>query len=576
MSDERTRPDQLGLLYFKERTKRRVSLVVEPNSIDVPGGSSLNRRRLSKQFDGPDHSVKVYCELSGHLLEWWEEFGPERKLKGRVSLLSLERVDFAAGVLGFVLVDAAKDSIGRRGDLCFSGDDKREIDSWMEALNRAFVKYNTKPLSGLGPTQAAREKPILKGEMLVRDTNNGIPMNSWTTLVMSLFDNRIEFAGLTATAAANAAVTSPDTARRKSWKENQFGGNPEDLVSVPARRVDHFTINFYVGDSRVHPHAFLISDFIVTHHFAAKDDFEKLFWMQTIAKVLRNLVAMHEHAIRVNQVKATIPPPAFAETRKQKDSDDDDDDDDDEEDNEQALDKRRPMQVRKESLRRFYGLGLGPDERGSSSGESTAAAPTMVPIKAAIVPVVAPSVKQIKPVTVTKAAVPLKISGGEQKVAFSTTTQPGAKPTTATPPTDSPTLPKSEKADFLQRLAKAGSGIIDTKTLSTRLNRVKPKRDSAVLTVYSQDVAPEWLDKEYARLKEIACKCNTSKKKSDFYHVTFRQLVSAWGEDDVDDLAGVLLRAKRNGVAKYEGDMLFVGFDDAVNIQVKASIEEKT
>ncbi|KAH9251094.1 hypothetical protein BASA81_010993 [Batrachochytrium salamandrivorans] len=499
----RTRqPDFRGILYIKERARRRLSAFIEGRAKkDVLNGSdrtTTRRRSLSNQFDGPPVIKKYYFELCGHLLQWFDGetalAGAAPQPKGMVSVLSSNGIHRLTKeqvpspfIGGFCVSDASSDLLPRRGDLLLYSDNSLQLANWFGLLDQVFRVYHCNPLAELdGPTQAANFKPILQGEILCRDTLDGLALDTWTKLHVSLFDNRLECRSL------HQQANEP---RRRA---SLFKTVASSLL-VPTVRVDLLTVNFYVGDSRLCPNAFLVSDFMVTHHFAARDHMEKLFWMQTIAKMLRQLVAIHEHALNA---KSALQHHTSSSNNSTHLDSDDEDEEDDEEDEEKVKDSKRPPQVRRESMYRYYGLKLPPKDD---------AAP--LPLTAAATTTTTTSTGESRLLRVQQAvAKSLGSSNQHQKK--------------STPPTDA-------------------------------------------LTVFYQDAEAPWVDADLDRLIRVAKLTSTAAAGGATAKVSFGQLAKAWGDKEADALEGILLKAKRKGIAKYQGDMLFKDYDDAVVVEVK-------
>lgn len=502
----RTRqPDFKGILYIKERARRRLSAFIEGRAKkDVLNGSdrtTTRRRSLSNQFDGPPVIRKYYFELCGHVLQWFDGelalAGAAPQPKGMVSVLSSNGIHRLTKeqvpspfVGGFCVSDASSDLLPRRGDLLLYSDNSLQLANWIGLLDQVFRVYHCNPLSELnGPTQAANFKPILQGEILCRDTLDGLALDTWTKLHVSLFDNRLECRSL------HQQANEP---RRRA---SMFKTVASSLL-VPTVRVDLLTVNFYVGDSRLCPNAFLVSDFMVTHHFAARDHMEKLFWMQTIAKMLRQLVAIHEHAINAKSALQHHTSSSNNSTRLDSDDEDEDDDDDDGEDGEKVKDSKRPPQVRRESMYRYYGLKLPPRE---------------------------------------DAPLPL---------------------TPQTAPTATTSTGESRLLRVQQAVAKSLGGSSNPQH---QQKKAAPPTDA--LTVFYQDAEAPWVDADLDRLVRVAKLASSTGAGT--AKVSFGQLAKAWGDKEADALEGILLKAKRKGIAKYQGDMLFKDYDDAVVVEVK-------
>ena len=118
-----------------------------------------------------------------------------------------------------------------------------------------------------------------------------------------------------------------------------------------------------------------------------------------------------------------------------------------------------------------------------------------------------------------------------------------------------------------------GSGLLNARALSSRLSSPGKKTDgtlgSGTLAVYSafESVSSDWVDSQMQHLISVAKSVDA--KADTVATLTYEQLVNAWGEDQAEQLGAVLEKAKQRRIAKYEGDMLFQGYDDAVVIEIK-------
>ena len=134
----------------------------------------------------------------------------------------------------------------------------QEFREWRQKLTNAFhATHATNRTDKYTPQQATAVKSVIEGWMMMRDLVNGLPSDTWSKLYVKLFDTRME-------AFAKPSSTEP-------------------------RYTFRLTREFYVGDSRQRANAFIVSDFDETYNFATESGPEKMFWMQTIAKLLRTL-----------------------------------------------------------------------------------------------------------------------------------------------------------------------------------------------------------------------------------------------------------------------------------------------
>jgi len=268
---------------------------------------------------------RKFCVFGGTLLRWFDGDVPGMPPRGQISLLSvslIKRLD-PDDVLtvpsnafpGFSLRDVSRPTI------YILGTSQAQADGWLKRLEHIRHWATRPPLTDLGPVQASFEKPIISGQLLVRDVSPaGFYLDTFSWRTVSLFDSRFE-------------------------------------IYLHDRLVElkYFTLDFLVGDSRVRPDSFVLTNTQITYYFAAQDWQAKRFWMQTLAKALMNLKSMFEHAANIRKLKL-----GGATPRKKNGDLESDDDDDDDEDEKYDDDARRPPQVRRESLRRFYVEGINP------------------------------------------------------------------------------------------------------------------------------------------------------------------------------------------------------------------------
>lgn len=297
-----------------------------------------------------------YFELSGHSLCWYES-EEDAKAKGVAgacgyySLLACEGVRMIGPCMkgdskappphgtygGFELVDAAKGE-DARGDLVLFAETQAAMDDWIRTLTKTHELTVRHPLSELGgPIQAAQVKPLIQGELLSRDTLDGIALSSWSNLLVLLFDSRIEFHSVSSS--SSKTPSSIRTCKRLYW----------------------LTKDFYVADSRVRSNAFVVTDGMLVVYLCAKDSRTKLFWMESIAKALVKLGTMTEHVDRVVRALSVTNRPS-QETM--------DDDSDDEED-EKARRAKLPPQLSDAAIRSFYSPSSLPPSTAAAAAAST-------------------------------------------------------------------------------------------------------------------------------------------------------------------------------------------------------------
>jgi hypothetical protein len=90
-------------------------------------------------------------------------------------------------------------------------------------------------------------------------------------------------------------LTKRATKSAKNWDVRYFMLHDNALVyyadadSPYPRGEMLLSEDFFVGDSLLQPHGFQVSDLNTTYYMAAETDEEKLFWMHSIARVIRNL-----------------------------------------------------------------------------------------------------------------------------------------------------------------------------------------------------------------------------------------------------------------------------------------------
>ena len=85
------------------------------------------------------------------------------------------------------------------------------------------------------------------------------------------------------------------TKSAKNWQSRYFALHNDVLVyyldinSEFPKGEMKLTSDFYVSDSTLKPFGFQVSDFNETYYLAADTAEEKMFWMHTIARVIRNM-----------------------------------------------------------------------------------------------------------------------------------------------------------------------------------------------------------------------------------------------------------------------------------------------
>jgi hypothetical protein len=692
-----TTTQQIGFLHLQQPLGRRQS-IQRSSQTDLTGGLSQalvslqgmdvdvaksSGQRLRRRMSGtifPKRFTRYYFELQGHILRWFENDVGEDMLSqrsskaveepvGLLSLLSFHVVDLLGPIGpdgsgsppsgtygGFCLRDLATGS-GCRGNIYLYAEGQSELDAWVSALRRAFDYFCQAPLANIGPKQAASEKPILEGTLYVRDTLEGIPLNTWAHILVSLFDTRIECRSLSNNTilssllgggggGSGASPGSPATTNSNinSTTNNNNNTNSPSMAmpsislinssnTLPCR-IDRLTKDFYVGDSRVREHAFLISDFTWTIYFAAKDSIEKLFWMQSIAKVLLNLAAMTEHANRIMLAQRDLDSENKHKKKTNHDSDDSDGEDED------ALDRKRPPQVRHNSIKRFYGLGLSPDEDDEDNNKNGGKQVTMSPIvttskiKSPVktttttttttalavsldddddssnnevekrrentrksiaklkdpIPVVVTTTTTSPLQSTTSSSVLVDHNSNVKKTATTTTTTPPATTTTTTSPNkntnhtkDKPTATTTTNttANNNNNTSKnnnksGGNGALvislGTDELPSSTTSTSVKKPTTTTTSTPSSAPPVWLESALSWIRGAAKNSPTGPMTSDgFFPTTVSRLVAQWkNPQDSDVVCGILMRAKEYGLARFEGN--YVSVEEEKMIFIRAPV----
>ena len=239
---------------------------------------------------------KYYFRLKGHMLTYWDRAGQsDADAKGVVSILNCYNIKEHPGTnftrdkkwRGLELVGADHDKASAllrikekakqlknqvrkratsrassspanaRSVVLFSQTDQ-EFREWRKKLTDQFhTTHATTQNDKYAPQQATAVKSVIEGWMQMRDLVNGLPSDTWSRLYIRLFDTRME------------AFSRPS--------------------AMQPRYTFRLTQDFYVGDSRQRQNAFIVSDFAETYNFVTETAPEKMFWMQTIAKLLRTL-----------------------------------------------------------------------------------------------------------------------------------------------------------------------------------------------------------------------------------------------------------------------------------------------
>jgi len=207
------------------------------------------------------------CVFSGHVFRWFDADLTGMPASGLVSLLSvsaIKRLNKSDDELGDLDPDADPGFVLQQmgcTPVYVCGTAQAPIALWYQILYQVLLSSRRPPMSGLGPKQAAAEKPVISGRLNVRDSVDGSLLDTFSPCVVSLYDSRFEC-----------------------------------LVNDKVTEVHYFTVDFCVGDSRLKPNVFVMIDsaphFPTSYFFEAEDWQSKRFWMQVMAKNLLNLKSM--------------------------------------------------------------------------------------------------------------------------------------------------------------------------------------------------------------------------------------------------------------------------------------------